>query len=87
MKFLGSKRSPILLIRFDGWSSSILHSQVINKSHDEFGWCVSVEMTQRISLQSGTHRDFSCSIFSTDENCDVAIYRAYHVVLKMSHEE
>lgn len=38
-------------------------------------------MTQRISLKNGMHHDFSCSIFSCDETCDVATYRAYHVVL------
>ncbi len=52
-----------------------------NKQCDNGKWTVSVEMTLRISLTSGVHRDFSCSVFSTDENCDIAQYRAYHVLV------
>ena len=52
-----------------------------NKQCDNGKWTVSVEMTLRISLASGVHRDFSCSVFSTDENCDIAQYRAYHVLV------
>ena len=43
-------------------------------------------MNQRISLKSGPHREFACSLFSCDEKLEVAIYRAYHVnILHYSH--